>query len=393
MRIAFVSHGRRKVGGVEAYLDSVIPALATAHEISYLHETDVTGGEPIALPDDVPRWDVAQLGREQALDNLRAWKPNVCFVHGLKDPYLEASIVALGNAVLYVHNYYGSCVSGNKTLQNGASTPCDRKFGATCLLHYFPDRCGGLNPFTMLSLYNTQSRRLELMRRYRMLITNSEHMNREMARYDLASECVYPFTSTHSVVIPSGPDFACDPLRLIFSGRAHALKGGSLLIAAASEVQRRLGRKLHVTFAGDGPDRAAWQRNADSMHNGAIEFEFMGWLGTDALREKLSQSHLHVMPSVWPEPFGLAGLEAGLLGVPTVAFAVGGIPEWLHDGVNGHLAASPSTPANLANAIVRTLDDRQHYIQLRAGALDESHRYELGGHVNRLLQIFARCVA
>ena len=48
---------------------------------------------------------------------------------------------------------------------------------------------------------------------------------------------------------------------------------------------------------------------------------------------------LLVVPSVWPEPFGLVGPEAAHHGVPSAAFAVGGIPEWLVDGVSGHLAA------------------------------------------------------
>lgn len=33
-----------------------------------------------------------------------------------------------------------------------------------------------------------------------------------------------------------------------------------------------------------------------------------------------------VIPNLWPEPFGLVGLEAAQYGVPAVSFAVGGIP-------------------------------------------------------------------
>ena len=45
-----------------------------------------------------------------------------------------------------------------------------------------------------------------------------------------------------------------------------------------------------------------------------------------------------MVPSIWPEPFGQVGPEAGLYGVPAAAFAVGGTPSWLTDGVNGRLA-------------------------------------------------------
>ena len=70
------------------------------------------------------------------------------------------------------------------------------------------------------------------------------------------------------------------------------------------------------------------------------------------------ESDLLVVPSIWPEPFGQVGPEAGLYGVPVAAFAVGGTPSWLTDGVNGLLAAGdPPTAAGLAESIVGCLAD------------------------------------
>jgi glycosyltransferase involved in cell wall biosynthesis len=65
-----------------------------------------------------------------------------------------------------------------------------------------------------------------------------------------------------------------------------------------------------------------------------------------------------VVPSVWPEPFGLVGIEAMSYGLPTIGSATGGIPEWLDDGETG-LLVPPGDPAALARALVRILESTE----------------------------------
>jgi glycosyltransferase involved in cell wall biosynthesis len=81
-------------------------------------------------------------------------------------------------------------------------------------------------------------------------------------------------------------------------------------------------------------------------------------------------------------------------GLPAAAFAVGGIPEWLRDGVNGFLApANPPAASNLADAIVKCLADPVRYRQLRRGAQQEALHFELVQHCESLLKIFAAVTA
>lgn len=56
------------------------------------------------------------------------------------------------------------------------------------------------------------------------------------------------------------------------------------------------------------------------------------------------------------EPFGIVLLEAGALGLPVVASAVGGVPEILDDGVTAHLVP-PDDAASLARALRAVLSD------------------------------------
>jgi len=392
MRIAFVNHSRRKVGGVEVYLDSVLPAFArSGHEVAWLYESDPPSDrELISLPPNVDTWCAASLGHIRTLEELKKWRPDIIFAHGLVDPYFESAIIEAAPSVLYLHNYYGTCISGDKL--HSLSTPrvCERQFGPACLLHYFPMHCGGRNPFTMWARYELQSRRLGLMHRYRAIIANSEHMVREMERHKLAAECVYPFTMSSAPAQSTTVSLNDDPLRLVFAGRMSNLKGGQFLLGALPQVQQKLARNLHVTFAGDGPDRTTWQNRTHRLRSASLVFNFSGWLKAADLQLLLSRAHLLVFPSIWPEPFGLSGLEAGLFGVPAVAFAVGGVTEWLKGSVNGHLAPVPPSAAGLASAMVQALVNDCHYEKLRAGAFEQAQLYKLNDHVSRLTRIFER---
>jgi glycosyltransferase involved in cell wall biosynthesis len=93
------------------------------------------------------------------------------------------------------------------------------------------------------------------------------------------------------------------------------------------------------------------------------------------------------VPSVWPEPFGMVGVEAGGVGLPSVAFAVGGIPDWCEPGVSGELApGNPPTSEGFADALVRALADAGHHARLREGAWRMARRFNAGRHVDALCE-------
>jgi glycosyltransferase involved in cell wall biosynthesis len=125
-----------------------------------------------------------------------------------------------------------------------------------------------------------------------------------------------------------------------------------------------------------------------------VAVEAPGWLDTEARDALFEGVDLLAMPSIWPEPFGLGGIELGMASVPAVAFDIGGIRDWLRPGVSGELASgSPPTAAGLADALVRALRDPEHTRRLGQGAYAVARAFSADVHVERLEAILTEAVA
>jgi glycosyltransferase involved in cell wall biosynthesis len=64
---------------------------------------------------------------------------------------------------------------------------------------------------------------------------------------------------------------------------------------------------------------------------------FKGYVPPEEIHDCYREASVVVMSSIWPEPFGAAGLEGMRFGLPVVAFDAGGIKEWLTNNFNGFL--------------------------------------------------------
>ena len=209
------------------------------------------------------------------------------------------------------------------------------------------------------------------------LIVASRFMRQEMIQNGFA-----PHTLR---ILPPVPTSEVEPTplpaerRVLFVGQLLRGKGVDFLLAALRLVRA----PFTATLVGDGNARPSLERLAlelglqHSVH-------FAGWVPHQELGEFYRRAKVVVVPSRWPEPFGLVGVEAMLHARPVAAFAVGGIPDWLADGKTGILAPAKDVGA-LAKAIGALLDDSTLAARLgAAGRQRAMRRYSFDGYLTAL---------
>src|ERR1700730_17886131 len=415
MRIALATFTSRRVGGTEAYLEDIAAGLIrSGHELALICEYDGPRERPqLSLPRRMPTWCIARTSPAEAIEGLRGWRPDLVYAQGFTNPGNETATLAVAPAILFAHGYYGTCITGAESHMFPHLVPCEWTFSPKCVLHFYPRRCGGRSPITALVEYRRQANRLKLLRRYKLLLTASSHMRDEYLRHGFEPERVIKTTYGVDGAVPgSGRRFfplperttanpsaaapAMERLRLLFLGRMEPLKGGDVLIAALPLVASALNRPVELTLGGDGSARDNWKTLSRRVAEGSgqLKITFEGWIRQERMKELCGLSDLLVIPSLWPEPFGRVGPQCGLYELPAVAFAVGGITDWLFEGVNGHLApGNPGTAQGLAQAIVKCVQNPAAYERLRQGAITVARRFNIEDHVSELNHLFEQVVS
>ncbi|HEU4851424.1 MAG TPA: glycosyltransferase family 4 protein [Telluria sp.] len=136
-------------------------------------------------------------------------------------------------------------------------------------------------------------------------------------------------------------------------GRLNKGKGSYDLLEAVASLNPTTPIELYL--GGDGEldkvqARARELGIADRVH-------VLGWVRDEAKARELAHASIFVLPS-YNEGLPMSVLEAMAAGLPVVSTPVGGIPEAVHDGVEGFLVTPGDVPA-LADRLRRLATDAE----------------------------------
>jgi glycosyltransferase involved in cell wall biosynthesis len=391
MRIAIVGSTQAIVGGAEVYQRWVLADLAArGHTLAFAFDYPAKEADRAADlgVDGLVRICIGELGREAFLMELERFAPDLVYLHCTSDAEVDAALARRFRCVIFAHAYYGTCATGTRTHQFPGVEICERRFGGACLPLNYARSCGIRRPADLLRSYNRQQRRIDALYSARAVVVASDYVRDLFERQGVSAQRLHviPYPVVGAEPDPSPPQSRPFTNRVVFLGRLTHLKGLAHAVAALARASARLGRQLSLDVGGEGPEL---DRCRDLARHRSVEARFWGWVD-DARREQLiREADAIIVPSLWPEPFGMVGLEAGCFGVPAVAYSVGGIPEWLDSGVSGELVASGALdPDALGDALARALDSPSRHQTLREGAWRATARFSREAHAEKLRALF-----
>lgn len=383
LRVAQLTRDWSPNGGVAAYVRSLVDAQRGAgHEVMVIHgDGAVAGGPTIAGVGGFADHLAPRSATTRVLDMLDSFAPDVVHVHSCNNFDLERAVRRRHPTVKTLH-VFDFCPT-NTRFHHLNGQLCTHSTSWLCVPRMGYKRCLlDKRPAVMWRLYRRAVEANRHNRSYSTLVVASEFVRRQSvaAGYPADRVRAIPYFTP---VPPACPPPPAGAGTVLFSSRVVREKGLHVLLRALAAVAR----PWRLLVAGDGVDRQQAEATARRLGLGD-RVSFLGWLGRGAVARCHAEATVVAVPSLWPEPFGIVGLEAMAHARPVVAFAVGGIPEWLDDGETGFLVA-PGDIGAMADRLTRLLDDRNLAASLGArGRARVERDFSAAGHLERLLAIY-----
>ena len=230
----------------------------------------------------------------------------------------------------------------------------------------------------------TPAERAELLRRLAIVATCSAYLRGRLLDGVAAPSndpvVLHNWLDLHEV--PAAP--AEREPTILFAGRVVADKGADTFVAACAQALPHLPGWRAVMIGADrfGPNSpdTPWLQKLRPQA-AAAGVEMLGYQPHVAVMAAMARAAIVVVPSRWPEPFGLTALEAMAAGAALLCAPRGGLPEVF--GETG-IAIDPEDPASLAATLRALAADPARRAELGAAGRARSRLFDLPQAASRL---------
>ena len=321
---------------------------------------------------------------------IHKYKIDLFHVHSISDPKLISLLFELKPVLRTAHEPRMFCPGQGKFLRK-SETVCEKKFGLHCIYKTYKEGCCNRHPKRLLkSIKNVIFETTEGNKKYSAIIAMSDFMVRELRQAGFTQTKVHLIPGFTKDITKESNEYSYERKKLLFVGRLSRTKGIHYFIYAGLGLLRE-GFNISVDIVGDGIDKTFFESLIPENYKEF--FNFLGWKEKEQISEIIDNSYLLVFPSIYPEAFGLSGIEAMVRSKPVVAFDVGGVSTWLEDSVTGILV-KPKDVEGLKESIKKLITNDELYSNMslnsRVNAL-KSFTPEV--HINQLKKLYNNILA
>lgn len=336
-KILHVNDHYERMGGAEVIVFNLLNVLEESgfqNVVVHEHLSSVKKEGRTAY--QIPGLGAVPIGRKAPalsdfVEVLKKEKPDLIHLHDIGNPDLVPAALDFAPVVLSVFNHSYYCPGGRRYLPWLGKT-CDKSFGAGCAVSAFVTHCNSVRPEVLHESHYRSSRLLE--QKGIIFCTLSRYQADALVKNGCDEKNIRVLPPYVEIFQTPAFDFSgAKPPVVLFSGRLVHDKGCDLLIKSFSQIKT----PCLLRIAGNGKEKQKLEAMAAALGI-SDRVQFLGWLNERDLKREYENAYLTAVPSRWPEPFGIVGIESMSFAKPVAAFEGGGIPDWLEDGKTGFLA-------------------------------------------------------
>jgi len=321
---------------------------------------------------------------EKKLDTiLQKEKPDIVYVQNIKNPSVIHFLAQHKPVVRFVHDLSLFCLNWRKILPL-KDIICPYPAGLHCIFNAYSSRCISRNPWIAFKKWRCSKQQLKMNRQLDKLIVASSYMKNCLIQNGFPPDRVevIPYYTE-----PVNSDHVNFKNFVLFVGRIHETKGLQHLLKALKACPD----ELKLVVIGEGDYKSEIEKLI-SQNNLGLRVEFQGWHSQEQLHEFYLNCLALIVPSLWPEPFGIVGIEAMSYRKPVIAFDVGGISDWLKDGANGFLVKRNNID-ELAEKMKFLYFNKEKAVQMgKEAEIKFNNLFTKDKHLNRLLEVFKELI-
>jgi glycosyltransferase involved in cell wall biosynthesis len=307
-------------------------------------------------------------------------------IHNLFDVDLSRFLVSLRPTIKFSHSPVLVC-PGRDKYWRFSQKPCTIPYGVHCFWHIYTEGCSNRHPKRILKAWNYVKDELARARNgYKKVIVMSKYNRERLLECEVPPDkiTVNPYFTSYAETVSNADE--TQDLRFLFIGRIISGKGVPEMLNAVEPILKKHSH-VKLDIIGDGLQMADARKMVAEKH---IEDKvlFHGWLPKEEINKFLANCYLVIFPSIYPESFGIVGIESMMYAKPVVAFDVGGVSTWLEDGETGYLVPSGNT-ALMSDAVERLLTDKAGYKKMSETARTHAmEKFSQDVHLKKLTQVF-----